>query len=121
MAVAIEREGYPRVPIRAAPVLISLKGPSAAGKSSIRPMVKRLMHDNGIEPDGYATISPDVWRRLLLDYASLGEAYKYAGHLTSRELMVIDAKLDRYIRDKANRLNAIPHLLVDRFRFDSFS
>lgn len=121
VAVAIEREGYPRVPIRAAPVLISLKGPSAAGKSSIRPMVKRLMHDNGIEPDGYATISPDVWRRLLLDYASLGEAYKYAGHLTSRELMVIDAKLDRYIRDKANRLNAIPHLLVDRFRFDSFS
>lgn len=121
MAAAIEREGYPRVPIRAAPVLISLKGPSAAGKSSIRPMVKRLMHDNGIEPDGYATISPDVWRRLLLDYASLGEAYKYAGHLTSRELMVIDAKLDRYIRDKAKRLNAIPHLLVDRFRFDSFS
>jgi len=121
MATAIEREGYPRVPTRAAPVLISLKGPSAAGKSSIRPMVKRLMHDNGIEPDGYATISPDVWRRLLLDYESLGEAYKYAGHLTSRELVVIDAKLDRYIRDKANRFQAIPHLLVDRFRFDSFS
>lgn len=121
VAAAIEHEGYPRVPTRAAPVLISLKGPSAAGKSSIRPMVKRLMHDSGIEPDGCATISPDVWRRLLLDYDSLGEAYKYAGHLTSRELMVIDAKLDRYIRDKARRVHAIPHLLVDRFRFDSFS
>lgn len=121
VAAAIEREGYPRVPTRAAPVLISLKGPSAAGKSSIRPMLKRLMHDSGIESDGYATISPDVWRRLLLDYEALGDAYKYAGHLTSRELMVIDAKLDRYIRDRANRVRAIPHLLVDRFRFDSFS
>ena len=63
------------MPTRAAPVLISLKGPSAAGKSSIRPMVKRLMHDSGIEPDAYATISPDVWRRLLLDYDALGEAF----------------------------------------------
>jgi hypothetical protein len=121
VAAAIEREGHPRVPTRSAPVLVSLKGPSAAGKSSIRPMVKRLMHDSGIEPDAYATISPDVWRRLLLDYDALGEAFKYAGHLTSRELMVIDAKLDRYIRDKAKRVQAIPHLLVDRFRFDSFS
>jgi len=120
-AAAIDKEGYPRVPTRAAPVLVSLKGPSAAGKSSIRPMVKRLMRDSGIESDGYATVSPDVWRRLLLDYESLGEAYRYAGHLTSRELMVIDAKLDRYIRDKARRVEAIPHLLVDRFRFDSFS
>lgn len=118
---AIAQEGYVRVSNRAAPVLISLKGASAAGKSSIRPMVKRLMLDSGIEPDGYATISPDVWRRLLLDYDSLGDAIKYAGHLTSRELMVIDAKLDRYIRDKANKAQAISHLLVDRFRFDSFS
>lgn len=120
-AAAIEKEGYPRVPTRASPVLVSLKGPSAAGKSSIRPMVKRLMRENGIELDGYATVSPDVWRRLLLDYEALGTAYKYAGHLTSREVMVIDAKLDRYIRDKARRMQAIPHLLVDRFRFDSFS
>jgi hypothetical protein len=72
-------------------------------------------------PDGYATISPDVWRRLLLDYETLGPARKYAGHLTSRELMVIDGKLDRYIRDQADRIGAIPHLLVDRFRFDSFT
>ncbi|WP_157058488.1 hypothetical protein [Azoarcus sp. CIB] len=119
--VAVEQEGYQRVCNRAQPVLISLKGASAAGKSSIRPMIKRLMTDCGIEPDGYATISPDVWRRLLLDFESLGDAYKYAGYLTSREVMVIDGKLDRYIRDKANRAQAIPHLLVDRFRFDSFS
>jgi hypothetical protein len=118
---AIEQEGYGRVCNRAAPVLISLKGASAAGKSSLRPMLKQVMREQGIEPDGYATISPDIWRRLLLDYESLGAAYKYAGHLTSRELIVIDGKLDRYIRFKARRDKAIPHLLVDRFRFDSFS
>lgn len=118
---AIEGEGYTRVARREKPVLISLKGASAAGKSSLRPMLKKLMREQGIEPDGYATISPDVWRRLLLDYESLGPARKYAGHLTSRELMVIDGKLDRYIRDQANRAGAIPHLLVDRFRFDSFT
>lgn len=118
---AIEREGYARVARREKPVLISLKGASAAGKSSLRPMLKQVMEEQGIEADGYATISPDVWRRLLLDYGSLGPARKYAGHLTSRELMVIDGKLDRYIRDQANRAGAIPHLLVDRFRFDSFT
>jgi len=117
---AIKGEGYTRVARREKPVLISLKGASAAGKSSLRPMLKRLMREQGIEPDGYATISPDVWRRLLLDYESLGPARKYAGHLTSRELMVIDGKLDRYIRNQADRAGAIPHLLVDRFRFDSF-
>ncbi len=121
VAAAIEREGYARVATREKPVLISLKGASAAGKSSLRPMLKQVMREQGIAADGYATISPDVWRRLLLDYESLGPARKYAGHLTSRELMAIDGKLDRYIRDKANREGAIPHLLVDRFRFDSFT
>ena len=118
---AIAQEGYVRVATRAAPVLISLKGASAAGKSSLRPMLKQLLREQGIEAEGYATISPDVWRRQLLDYESLGPARKYAGHLTSRELMVIDGKLDRYIRDKADREHAIPHLVVDRFRFDSFT
>jgi hypothetical protein len=118
---AIEREGYARVATQAAPVLISLKGASAAGKSSLRPMLKQVLREQGIAADGYATISPDVWRRQLLDYGSLGPAHKYAGHLTSRELMVVDGKLDRYIRDKADRDHAIPHLLVDRFRFDSFT
>jgi len=118
---AIEVEGFARVVAREKPVLISLKGASAAGKSSLRPTLKQVMEEQGIAADGYVTISPDVWRRQLLDYESLGPARKYAGHLTSRELMVIDGKLDRYIRDKANREGAIPHLLVDRFRFDSFT
>jgi hypothetical protein len=120
VAAALAKEQFTRVPIAAKPVLISLKGASAAGKSSLRPMIKRILREQGIAPDGYATISPDVWRRLLLDYESLGAAYKYAGHLTSRELMAIDGKLDRYIRAKAQRHHGIPHLVVDRFRFDSF-
>jgi hypothetical protein len=118
---AVTEQGYARVPNRQEPVLISLKGASAAGKSSLRPMLKRLLHEQRMEADGYVTISPDVWRRLLLDYERLGPARKYVGHLTSREVIVIDGKLDRYIRDKARRDNALPHLLVDRFRFDSFS
>ncbi len=118
---AISDQGYARTRNRANPILISLKGASAAGKSSLRPMLKQVMREQGIESDGYATISPDVWRRMLLDYDSLGPAYKYAGHLTSREVAVIDGKLDRYIRHKAYRDRAIPHILVDRFRFDSFS
>ncbi|MCB1907359.1 MAG: zeta toxin family protein [Rhodocyclaceae bacterium] len=117
---AIEREGLQRAPLRETPILISLKGPSAAGKSSLRPMLKRVMREHGIEAERFVTISPDIWRRLLLDFESLGDARKYAGQLTSREVMVVDAKLDRHIRDKAQRDQTIPDILVDRFRFDSF-
>ena len=118
---AVEAEGYSLIPNADAPILISLKGASAAGKSSLRPMLKKMMSQRGIRPDDYGTISPDIWRRLLLDYDSLGAAYKYAGRLTSQEIIVVDIKLDHYVRDKADRHGAIPHLLVDRFRFDSFS
>ncbi len=118
---AVEEEGYSLIPNADTPILISLKGASAAGKSSLRPMLKKVMSEQGIQPDCCGTISPDIWRRLLLDYDSLGAAYKYAGRLTSQEIIVIDSKLDHYVRNKADRHGAIPHLLVDRFRFDSFS
>ncbi len=117
---AIAAEGLLRAPLRQRPVLFSLKGPSAAGKSSLRPMLKQTMAEQGLDAAGFVTVSPDIWRRLLLDFDSLGPAIKYAGQFTSREVMVIDAKLDRYIRDRANRERAIPDILVDRFRFDSF-
>jgi hypothetical protein len=55
----------------------------------------------------------------LLDYASLGPAYKYAGTLTGHELEIIDKKLDRHMARKAAR-GDVSHLLIDRFRFDSF-
>lgn len=118
---AIERENYTRAVYADAPILISLKGASAAGKSSLRPMLRQTLRAQGIDSGDYATISPDIWRHFLLDYDSLGAAYKYAGRLTGKEVIIIDGKLDRYIRDKSNRDRAIPHLLVDRFRFDSFS
>jgi len=121
LAEAVEAEGYPLVTPAGEPLLISLKGASAAGKSSLRPMVCRMLRERELICEGYATVSPDVWRRLLLDYASLGEAYKYAGRLTGRELVVVDRKLDHHIRAKAESTGSIPHMLVDRFRFDSFS
>jgi hypothetical protein len=117
---AIEVEGYDLVPDAQKPVLISLKGASAAGKSSLRPRLRTIIRELGIEADGYGTISPDIWRRQLLDYDSLGDAYKYAGRLTSHEVNIVDRKLDQYIRGKANYRNSTPHLIVDRFRFDSF-
>jgi hypothetical protein len=118
---AMSAEGYARLPCASEPILISLKGASAAGKSSLRPFLKDTLRGLGIQPDQYGTVSPDIWRRLLLDYEALGEAYKYAGRLAGKEVKLIDAKLDRYIRDKAERERSIPHLLIDRFRFDSFS
>ena len=118
---AVVAEGYTLIPVAQNPVLISLKGTSAAGKSSLRPMLGEMINNLGIKNDGYGTISPDIWRRLLLDYDSLGEDYKYAGRLTSYEVIIIDAKLDHYIRGKAQRSNSTPHLVVDRFRFDSFA
>jgi hypothetical protein len=118
---AIIDNGYSLIPDAQNPILISLKGSSAAGKSSLRPMLRQMMYELGIEKDAYGTISPDIWRRLLLDYDSLGNGYKYAGRLTSYEVIIIDAKLDHYIRAKAQHRKSTPHLVVDRFRFDSFA
>ena len=119
--LAIKEEGYRLIPDAESPVLFSLKGASAAGKSSLRPLLHSKMTKLGIDVQGYGTISPDIWRKLLLDYESLGDNYKYAGRFTSHEVSVIDARLDRYIRSKADKSNSIPHLVVDRFRFDSFA
>lgn len=118
---AIDAEGYDRIDDAAKPILISLKGASAAGKSSLRPMLREMMAQLGIEQQGYGTISPDIWRRMLLDYDTLRDSFKYAGRFTSHEVNIIDTKLDHYIRAKADRRKSIPHLMVDRFRFDSFA
>jgi len=103
------------------PVIISLKGASAAGKSTLRPLLQKTMGQRGIESSLYGIISPDIWRRQLLDYESLGPNYKYSGRFTSNEVNIIDAKLDRYIRRTGQENQSIPNILVDRFRFDSFS
>ena len=118
---AIDAEGYDRIADADKPILISLKGASAAGKSSLRPMLRKMMMQLGIEEHGYGTISPDIWRRMLIDYDALRDSFKYAGRFTSHEVNIIDTKLDHYIRAKADHRKSIPHLMVDRFRFDSFA
>jgi hypothetical protein len=82
--------------------------------------LKKLAGDIGVRWSDFALISPDIWRKQLLDYASLGAAYKYAGAFTSDELQIVDQKLDRYMENK-HRRGEMSHLLIDRFRFDSFA
>ncbi len=120
IAEAVRAEGYALLPAQAEPVVMNIKGASASGKSTMRPLQKRLADDIGVAWGDFALISPDIWRKQLLDYGSLGEAYKYAGSFTGQELRMIDQKLDRYMAAKAER-GGIPHLLIDRFRFDSFA
>ena len=117
---AVRREGYRLLPAQTRPVIMNTKGASAAGKSTMRPEQKMLSERIGADWDDFAVISPDIWRKQLLDYASLGAAYKYGGACTGEELKIIDHKLDGYMARKAERL-AISHLLIDRFRFDSFA
>jgi hypothetical protein len=113
-------EGYSLLPRQQRPVVINTKGPSASGKSTLRPLQKKLAGDIGVEWRDFALISPDIWRKQLLDYAALGAAYKYAGAFTAEELQIVDQKLDRYMARK-HRRGDMTHLLIDRFRFDSFA
>jgi len=111
---------YRLLPAQDRPVVMNVKGASASGKSTLRPRQKQLAAGLGIDWADFALISPDIWRKYLLDYDSLGDAYKYAGTLTGHEVAMIDHKLDHYMAGRGER-GAIPHLLIDRFRFDSFA
>lgn len=116
---AVDKEGYRLLPYQARPFVMNVKGASAAGKSTIRPLQLQLAERLGIDWKDFALVSPDYWRKFLLDYNSLGEHFKYAAMLTGHELEIIDRKLDSYMEEKAANSN-MPHLLIDRFRFDSF-
>jgi hypothetical protein len=120
LQAAAREQGYKLLPRQEHPVVINTKGPSASGKSTLRPLQKKLAGAIGLQWSDFALISPDIWRKQLLDYASLGDAYKYAGAFTSDEVQIIDQKLDRYMASK-NRRGEMSHLLIDRFRFDSFA
>jgi hypothetical protein len=113
-------EGYRLLPAQDAPIVINTKGASASGKSTLRPLQKQLAGDIGVRWSDFALISPDIWRKQLLDYGSLGRAYKYAGALTAEELQIVDRKLDVYMARKHSH-GKMSHLLIDRFRFDSFA
>ena len=120
LETAAATEGYRLLPSQERPVVMNTKGPSASGKSTLRPLQRTLAGDIGVSWSDFAVISPDIWRKQLLDYADLGPDYKYGGAFTGDELHVVDQKLDRYMARKAQRGN-MPHLLIDRFRFDSFA
>lgn len=120
VAEAVARQGYRTLPAQKAPVIMNVKGASAAGKSSIRPLQKELAERLDLPWQDFALVSPDYWRKFLLDYDSLGADYKYAAMLTGQELEIIDRKLDRHIEGKAAQAR-LSHLLIDRFRFDSFA
>src|ERR1700722_20086779 len=117
---AARSEGYRLLPRQERPIVINTKGPSASGKSTLRPLQKKLAGDIGAQWRDFALISPDIWRKQLLDYGKLGAAYKYAGAFTADELQIVDQKLDRYMARK-HRRGDMNHLLIDRFRFDSFA
>ena len=120
IAAAAEDEGYLLLPPQEEPVVMNTKGPSASGKSTLRPLQRALAGEIGTRWSEFALISPDIWRKQLLDYGTLGAEYKYGGSFTGEELQIIDQKLDRYMALKASR-GTMPHLLIDRFRFDSFA
>ena len=117
---AAEREGYRLLPPQERPVVMNVKGASASGKSTMRPLQRTLAEEIGVRWSDFALVSPDIWRKYLLDYDSLGPAIRYAGTLTGHELEIVDRKLDRYMAQKADR-GEMSHLLIDRFRFDSFA
>ncbi len=116
---AAAREGYRLLPPQAHPVVMNVKGASASGKSTMRPLQRALAEKLHLPWGQFALISPDIWRKYLLDYDLLGPAYKYAGTLSGHEVEIIDKKLDLRMAAKgADR--KMSHLLIDRFRFDSF-
>jgi hypothetical protein len=117
---AARREGFRALPAQARPVAMVTKGASASGKSTMRPLQRKLAAKMGLPWNDFALISPDTWRRALLDFESLGSLYKYAGMLTSQEVTIVDRKLDVHLVRKGEERQG-SHLLIDRFRFDSFA
>ena len=120
VASAVEKERYRALARQEHPVVMNTKGPSASGKSTLRPLQRALAGRIGVDWGDFALISPDIWRKQLLDYGSLGPHYKYGGAFTADELHKVDQKLDRYMARKAEA-GHLSHLLIDRFRFDSFA
>lgn len=112
--------GFRMLPAATKPIVMNVKGASASGKSTTRHYQRDLARRLGLSWEDFALISPDIWRKYLLDYQSLGPAAKYAGMLAGHELEIVDQKLDRYMAAKA-AAGRMSHLLIDRFRFDSFA
>jgi hypothetical protein len=119
-APAAEALGYRPLPPQAEPVVLNAKGASAAGKSTIRGALTGIVERLGYDWRDFAIISPDYWRKALIDYDGLGADFKYAAMMCGQELEVIDRKLDILMAVKGDA-GTVPHMLIDRFRFDSFT
>ncbi len=117
---AAEREGYRLLPPQAEPMVLNTKGPSASGKSTLRPLQRVMARRLNVDWRDFALISTDIWRKQLLDYSSLGPDFRYGAMLTSDELAIVDRKFDRYMERKAAQ-GRTPHMLLDRFRFGDFA
>jgi hypothetical protein len=100
LGAAVAAEGYRVLPRQEHPVVMNTKGPSASGKSTLRPLQRTLAGDIGVSWADFAVISPDIWRKQLLDYGTLGSEYKYGGAFTADEVRIVDQKLDRYMARK---------------------
>jgi len=114
---AISNHGLTRLPAQSEPIVLNAKGASASGKSTIRGQQRRIAEKLGIPWEEFAVISPDYWRKMMIDYDSLD--HKYGAMMTGQELEIIDRKLDALMAAKA-KAGTVPHMLIDRFRFDSF-
>ena len=69
---AAQQAGFRRLPAQARPVAMVTKGASASGKSTMRPLQRKLAARMGLSWDDFALVSPDIWRRILLDFDTLG-------------------------------------------------
>jgi hypothetical protein len=116
---AVRRDGLRLLPAQDPAIVMNTKGPSASGKSTLRPLQHALADRIGVDWTDFSLVSPDIWRKQLLDYDSLGVDHRYGATLTGEELAIVDRKLDRYVENKAEQ-GRMPHLLIDRFRFGSF-
>src|SRR5262249_17904889 len=65
---AVAREGLKPLPPQERPVVMNVKGASASGKSTMRPLQRGLAKKLGFPWEEFALISPDIWRKFLLDY-----------------------------------------------------
>ena len=79
-----EQESFQQLPPQDRPVLMVTKGASASGKSTMRRLQRALAAQMGLQWSHFALISPDIWRRVLLDFGSLGPLYKYTGSSPAR-------------------------------------
>src|SRR5438552_2572256 len=103
LRAAAANEGYRLLPPQEQPAVLSTKGSSASRQSTLRPLQRTLAGDIGVNWSDFAVISPDIWRKQLIEYSALGAHYKYGGAFTGDEIKIVDQQLDHYVARTAER------------------